>query len=479
MSIIRRQLGELIAFFIELVALCVPAIVNQSPIIFSDTRGYYLGGRAAIEKIESLLLLDNSLAIGSTLPLSEVRAVRSAFFALYEYITANIGTLWLSTAIQGVILLLLLRLAFLKLCPMNPRWHFTIIVLFLALLSTASWTVSYAMPDVFNSILALAMIAAAVFWERISRAQRLALMVAIAASVTMHTTNLLTACGLLIIVVLLRRQLWSSIAIGGAIVAGILALLIVGRVGFHEWTITPITPPFLTARAVADGPGRLYLHSACPQGGWVMCRYLARLNVNSDDFLWHDNGVYSAYDLTPEDRAAIRAEDKRLYVAITLAYPGLWLRGFVLNISRQLGDFTLKDHYIPSWATYTPTEMELWPKADLRSPASVNAFPESKLERVWDVALYATVLGSIIYLLILSYRRGLTLDQCDSFIIAMAATWLAALAGPLSDVSSRYEARAIWLIPAVAALVYSSRQPRRSRGESPTAPTETSVAGAH
>jgi hypothetical protein len=176
------------------------------------------------------------------------------------------------------------------------------------------------MPDVFNSILALAMIAAAVFWERISRAQRLALMVAIAASVTMHTTNLLTACGLLIIVVLLRRQLWSSIAIGGAIVAGILALLIVGRVGFHEWTITPITPPFLTARAVADGPGRLYLHSACPQGGWVMCRYLDRLNVNSDDFLWHDNGVYSAYDLTPEDRAAIRAEDKRLYVAITLAY---------------------------------------------------------------------------------------------------------------------------------------------------------------
>ena len=477
MNISRRQVGELVLCFVELVALCLPAIINQSPIIYADTRGYYLGGRAAIEKIVSLVQPEQSITIDNTL--REVRAARSAFFALYEYITANFGTLWLSTAIQGAIVLLLLRLFFTKLCPMNPRWHFTGIVLFLALLSTASWTVSYAMPDVFNAILALAIIAVAVFWERISRAQRLALMVVIAASVTMHTTNLMTACGLLAIGAILRWRLSSSLAMVGALATGIFAMLIVGRVGFHEWTITPITPPFLTARIVADGPGRLYLRSECPKGGWVMCRYLDRLDVNSDDFLWHDNGVYSARDLTPEDRAAIRAQDKRLYVAVAVAYPGQWLRTFVLDITHQLGDFTLKDHLIPSWATYTPTEMELWPKVDVRSAASVNALPEAKLERVWDVALYATVLASILYLLILSYRRGLTPDQRDSFILAMAATWLAALAGPLSEVTPRYETRAIWLIPAVAALVCSSHRVRRIRAESPAVPPKASGAGAH
>jgi hypothetical protein len=151
----------------------------------------------------------------------------------------------------------------------------------------------------------------------------------------------------------------------------------------------------------------------------------------------------------------------------------------VLDITHQLGDFTLKDHLIPSWATYTTTEMELWPKVDVRSAASVNALPEAKLERVWDVALYATVLASILYLLILSYRRGLTPDQRDSFILAMAATWLAALAGPLSEVTPRYETRAIWLIPAVAALVCSSHRVRRIRAESPAVPPKAFGAGAH
>jgi hypothetical protein len=252
MNISRRHVGELVLCFVELVALCWPAIINQSPIIYADTRGYYLGGRAAIEKIVSLVQPEQSITIDNTL--REVRAARSAFFALYEYITANFGTLWLSTAIQGAIVLLLLRLFFTKLCPMNARWHFTGIVLFLALLSTASWTVSYAMPDVFNAILALAILAVAVFWERISHVQRLALMVVIAASVTMHTTNLLTACGLLAIGAILRWRLSSSLAMVGALATGIFAMLIVGRVGFHEWTITPITPPFLTARIVADGP---------------------------------------------------------------------------------------------------------------------------------------------------------------------------------------------------------------------------------
>jgi hypothetical protein len=477
MSITRRRVAELVLFLVELLALCMPAIINQSPIVYADTRGYYLGGMTGIERIASLLHPGPSTTIDSAL--REVRAARSAFFALYEYITASIGTLWLSTAIQGAIVLLLLRLVFAKMCPMSPRWHFTAMVLFLALLSTASWTISYAMPDIFNAILALAIIATAVFWERLSRAQRITLMVVIAASVTMHTTNLLTACGLLVVGALLRWRRSSSMAVGGAIAAGILAMLIVGRVGFHEWTITPITPPFLTARIVADGPGRLYLRSECPQAGWAMCRYLSRLDVNSDDFLWHDNGVYSAYDLTPEDRAALRAEDKRLYVAAALAYPVLWLKTFAIDIAHQLGDFTLKDHLIPSWATYTPTGMELWPKVDVRSATSVNAFPESKLERVWDVALYATVLGSIIYLLLLAHRRSLTPDQRDVFIIALAAAWLAALAGPLSDVTPRYETRAIWLIPAVAALVYASRRARRSHALSPALPTEAPVAGAY
>jgi hypothetical protein len=215
------------------------------------------------------------------------------------------------------------------------------------------------------------------------------------------------------------------------------------------------------ARIVADGPGKLFLRENCPKLGWAMCRYLDRLDVGPDDFVWHENGVYSARDVTSEDRAAIRAEDKRLYVAAALAYPGLWLRAFALNVARQLGDFTLANHIMPSWVTYTPTGMELWPKEDERAPAGTYSYDEAELERVWDVVLYATVLASVGYLLLLAYRRALTRDQTDVLILAMAAAWLSALAGALSEVSPRYETRAIWLIPAVAALVYAARTRNR------------------
>jgi hypothetical protein len=457
--IARHRFAELALFSLELAALCLPAFLNRSPIVFADTRTYYTGGRTAVEKIASLLHPQQSPSIESAL--RDARGVRSAYFALYEYVTANLGTLWLTIAIQGALTLLLLRLIFRMLCPSNPRWHLTAIVLFLALLSTASWTVSYAMPDLFNAIVALSIIAATVFWQRLGATQRLVLMIVIAASVTMHLTHLLTACGMLAVAALLRWRLWSSIAIGGGIIAGVFALLLVGRVGFHEWTIAPQSPPFLMARIVADGPGKLFLRENCPKLGWAMCRYLDRLDVGPDDFVWHENGVYSARDVTSEDRAAIRAEDKRLYVAAALAYPGLWLRAFALNVARQLGDFTLANHIMPSWVTYTPTGMELWPKEDERAPAGTYSYDEAELERVWDVVLYATVLASVGYLLLLAYRRALTRDQTDVLILAMAAAWLSALAGALSEVSPRYETRAIWLIPAVAALVYAARTRNR------------------
>ena len=454
MTIERRLFAEAGHFCIELAVLCLPAFLNRSPLLCSDTQAYYTGGRTAIEKIASLLHPAQNAAVENAL--REARGIRSAYFALYEYVTANIGTLWLTIAIQGAIVLLLLRLIFAMLCPAHSRWSMTAIVLFLALFSTASWTVSYVMPDVFNAIVALAIIAVVVFWGRLGRLQCTALTIVIAASVTMHLTNLITAIGTLALATLLRRRLWPSVMVGGAVIAGVFALLLVGRAGFHQWTIAPQSPPFLTARIIADGPGRLYLRTNCPQLGWVMCRYLDRLDVGADDFIWHENGVYSAHDVTPEDRAAIRAEDKRLYIAAALAYPGLWLRSVVLNLARQLGDFTLENHIMPSWATYTPAGMEIWPKDDLLASTITHREPE--LEMAWDKALYAAVLGSIVYLLLLAYQRALGRDEADVVILAMAAAWLSALAGALSEVAPRYETRAIWLIPAVAALLFASRR---------------------
>jgi hypothetical protein len=87
--------------------------------------------------------------------------------------------------------------------------------------------------------------------------------------------------------------------------------------------------------------------------------------------------------------------------------------------------------------------------------------------------IYAAVFASLGYLLLLSSRGLLTRDQADFFILSIATAWLAALAGALSDVSPRYEARAIWLIPLAATLVFVARRPERLGSMSASAPDYT------
>ncbi len=187
----------------------------------------------------------------------------------------------------------------------------------------------------------------------------------------------------------------------------------------------------------------------CPQIGWTICRHLDRLNVDDEHFLWREDGVYSASIVSPDERAELRAEDERLFVAAAIEHPWLTIRQMSLNLARQLSMFTLGEYMVPSWATYTSSDMTLW----LR-PSS-----EPLWQTIWSGVIYAVVFASLGYLMLLTSRGLLTRDQADFFILAMTTAWLAALAGALSDVKPRYEARAIWLIPLAATLVFVSRRP--------------------
>jgi hypothetical protein len=159
------------------------------------------------------------------------KGVRSAYYSLFEYTAANVGSLWLVIAIQAVIVALMLRLAFEMLCPKLPVRYYTIVIMSVAILTTGSWTVSYVMPDIFNGILALAIIVVVLFWERLSRLRRICILLLVSASFVMHMTNLITALGLLIVAALLRWKPWAHLAVLGAVMVGIVALLAVGVVG--------------------------------------------------------------------------------------------------------------------------------------------------------------------------------------------------------------------------------------------------------
>jgi len=337
---------------------------------------------------------------------------------------------------------------------------FSLVTISLALLTTASWTVSFVMPDVFTPTMVLCVTILLIFWDELGVGLRSALLVTIFGTVVMHLTNLPIALGLLTVgSSLSRRELWVEkaryLAILGMLGLGVTAMLAVGVIGFKQWSLMPQSPPFLLARSIEDGPGRLYLRAHCPQIGLEMCGYLDRLDLSAHDFIWDNEfGVYSV--VSADQAARLRAESNRVYLAAALEHPWMQIGAIIQRTFEQLVLFTLQEYTIPSSADYNPSEMVLRPWH----------LPESRkiLFPHWQIFLsipyYFVVIAALVYCLH-SWLGGLLNGfQKRLFVLTLAAVLIEALiGGAFSEPSPRYEARVIWLLPALA-LLFLIQNPR-------------------
>lgn len=428
---------------ISMLFLCLPALVNRAPMVFPDTRAYFLGGHAAVEKVLALFARHTGnggdAALQSTI--QNARGVRSAFYSLFTYIPTILASTWLVILLQAVIVALLLRLTFALARPGEDGWRTTGRIILLALATTVSWATSYIMPDIFTGVMALAIILTFVYWQQLSRVTAWLLFAAIAGGVVMHMINLPVALGLLLAGCFLRRrELWryryAATSVAGAVVVGVAAMLVVGVVGFKQWTLAPQAPPFLTARSIVDGPGKLYLREHCPAVGLAMCRHLDTLDESNTDFLWGPDGAYSR--MSPEERAQVRAEDKRLFIAAAREHLPMQLSAMLRHAATQLVLFGVNEYLIPSWAEHTADDM------------TIHEQSETTWHTVASVVVYLVVAAALGWM-ILNWRR-LTPSQRQFCILAGAAVLLEAAAGGISEPTPRYEARVIWLLP-LAALV--------------------------
>jgi hypothetical protein len=216
-------------------------------------------------------------------------------------------------------------------------------------------------------------------------------------------------------------------------------MLAVGVVGFKEWTLAPQSPPFLTARSIEDGPGRLYLAENCPRIGVLMCQHLDKLDQTTAKFIWDPDGVYSA--VSPRERAEMRAEDKRIYVAAALAHPWMQAEAMGRNALAQLVTFGVQEYLIPSWSEHTADSMTL----HLPEHEGGWATPVSWAE-------YLVVIGAAGAIVAVWGRLGRR--QRQFALLVLATVVLEAAAGAVSEPVPRYEARVIWLVPLTAVLVW-------------------------
>jgi hypothetical protein len=463
---------------VEVLALCWPAFLNNGhALIFPDTHVYFNAGRGAVDKLTAMLMKHRSGGTGGggsvDVALQTARTVRSAFYSLFTFAIAVSGSLWVAIILQGLMVSAVLHFLLRFVSPGAPTrasWF----VIALAACTSLSWLVSTMMPDVFTPVTVILATLVLIYFDRFTRTECWIVFFALSASLVMHLTNPLITVGILVVAGLIRRRrVWQDrqkyAFVIGAVAMALFATLIASVVGFKQWTLTPHQAPFLLAHSIYDGPAKLYLREHCPQVGFAMCRHLDRLDVSVNDFVWEENGVYSVVSL--DEAAQIRREEKRIFINATLEYPFLAAIMTLRDGLEQLGYFSLEDFYIPSYAYVTPN-----PVVEENLPAKIERRYEysggSKLEMVlyirpaeplWEMVLagpeYGVVIFALGYGIFVLARRAVDRNVRDFFILMVAAAFLNAMVVAFSDLSARYEARVIWLVPMAALALRYHLQP--------------------
>lgn len=436
-----------------------PCLLNWHPYLFWDTYGYFLQGRAYAQLVAGwagLGPLPPEAAAGwigaAGRMLARDPAIRSPTWSLLSYGLAASGGFWLLALANALVAAATLELVLVRMFAVPPARRLLVLT-GMAGLSSLPWFSSYLMPDLYAGLLILAGAVLAFGWQRLAGAERWALLVLYLLAITFHGSHLLLAAALTVVVLLLpgagrwSRALWLGLPI---LVAAAL-LLVAGRLGFGEWTLTPQGPPFLLARSWEDGPARTYLLAACPQAGWAICARLGQLADTAQEFLWRAQDSYWGLDLA--GRAALRAEEPAILRQALAADPAGQLWASIRNAAIQLSAFGLDDFVLGRGAAVTPDDYS-FVYLPLAPAARWGLMP-------FGTAIYAGTVAALIALLVWLIRQpSPTRDPVAACIVLVLAGVIvnAAICGAISGPNQRYQGRVVWLLPLMAAAVTASRR---------------------
>lgn len=462
------------------------------PTVFTDTDDYYsLGHALAVDAgiIAPPELSDADVAqakIDEHMGHTQM-ASRSAVYGVFLFGVEAVGTLWLVTAVQALAVAWVVAALWRAALPRRRRWGAVAAVAVVTLLTPLPFFTGFAMPDIFASVAAVAAALLLIYPDRLGRAERVGLAVLLVFALAVHTSHVLLAVVLVAVggVVLLalgveRRLIVRRLGLFvGLIAIAVLANSLYG-IGIRLNTGEPLrNQPFLTARLLADGPGRDYLRHACATGEqYTLCRFAKKPLADSEDILWSDlpaTGVFMLSDYPTR----VKLEDQEgRFVLGTLGYaPVAQLGASLRNWGRQLTmvfvDDPVRDpaFYLtdPYWRQTNLPPMiarveACGPKHTLcRSRLTVTA------SKIWHGAIVviavAAVLGALLWRRRTAAGPPRRLVAAAAFLLA-AVVVNAAVCGILSGPFARYQARIVWLVPLVAVLLVAGRR-EPTEGESP------------
>ena len=478
------------------------ALVSGRPPVFTDTALYY---SQAEYLFEALHLVDAAHAVSppgdpTALPATpgapdisaSIDGARSPLYGALVYALQRLGGLWLVAYVQALAAAGMIYLLYRAAAPTAARWVYLAMIAGLAALTPLPFFASWIMPDLFAGVSGCGLILLLVYPDRLGPTRLIGAAALTTYGFAVHRSNLLDAAAtaaagaaLLALGGLDGLRIWRRIGLVAAmgltaVVAGSLFYAPIGaRAG------EPIgTPPFLSARVLADGPGRTYLRHVCRDAEtlFALCAFRNRPLATSDQILWSLRRATSVFVAAqPAVRQSMERQDARFALGATLAHPMAQLKASAANawsqfILAQVDEpMTAQGFYVrdPYWK-HTALPRILPDALGCGSPKAC-APPMSK-----TTILVAQALGLGVGVLALAWRLSAAdiwavllgragagwRDPRVRMLTALALTLIllaanAAACGALSGPFPRYQARLIWLAPMMAALTLAALGWRR------------------
>ena len=483
----RVSLSRLSVLCLLLIASAWVALINGQPFFMADTSAYvrepdfaavyFLGPKFATSWTQDRTLQGRNNAVPQTAhrddpPLNSpfegsILAGRSIYYGALLYLGHLTSYFWLSVFLQAAIFLYLsytlvitcLRMSFL-----------TFVGLTLAILIAApvSFFISFLMPDVFASFLILAMIIFVGFLNVIGTRDKVIISGIILYSALAHTSHLL----LLVFLGFLFGCAWffnrrkakladekfpqRAIILFALILAGLLSELGFAYAARHTIGVEPIRPPFVMARLIADGPGYNFLLKNCATKPYAVCRFIERLPIPVDAFLWSADpvrGVFGVADLPT--RRALSSEQISFALDVFRSDPVGVISHATVNFVRQLIKVGVNEFFpTKSQLQYLKGKMPAsYFEQLLRSPIVFHDWILT-LANSWYSFFYYLSLTGLVSVWVswpwLSFpNKSERFPQPQwSYVLTIAVMAIfvnAAICGTLSEPHPRYQTRIAWI----------------------------------
>ncbi|WP_313535043.1 hypothetical protein [Sphingomonas sp.] len=470
MTVARSKRTDVLFALIALLLFLVPAAINRSPILYPDSVGYFQAGKAATSAAHIPLSAHPTTVPGQSGPSAKmgidtedgVSDARSVYYGAAFALSWAVAGVWALPVLQALLCVLAIYAALGRMAPDAPRTLRWAVVAGIGLIGGAGIFATTVMPDVFAGLMILAVAMIAIYRATLTRTELLAWLALGVAAILFHKSHLLLALGMLAALFLLglvtHRQRWASLGlIALLIVAGGLGQLAFGLAARHAG-LTVYSPPFVMARLIGDRTAEKYLRETCPQTHYATCRFLPRMPMTENEFLWSGDGsAVSFATLSAAEKARICDEQWPIVLG-TLRSHGLEQLGKSLTgVFRQIATVGVTEYgLMPRDALTTLLHPDI--QAYHRSGIGHHTMP---LRLISGLMLACYALGGVALVILAARVRGQpggfqTLSAAHTrlfeatLLVVFAVLLNGAVCGAISGVFDRYQGRVAWLIPLFA-----------------------------